>query len=169
VVDAAVGKRRDATDRGHLDDVPAALLPQVWQGSLGDPQRTEHVGFDLFSRLLLGQLFDEPKLAVSGVVHHNVQATEMIVCLLDRREVAVVIGDVQPNRQRRVAIAFHQIVQESGVACRGGDLVATLQRGDRPIPSESAGCTRDKPDFFAHAVLQRIRRRPIPGSPFPAR
>jgi hypothetical protein len=147
------GNRGDAADRGHLDDVPAVLLTQVGQGGLGDPQRSEHVGRDLVACLLLGQFLDKPELAVAGVVYHDVQPTEMVVCLLDRREVGVSIGDVQANRQQRVAVAFHQIVQRCGVARRRCDLVAALQRGDRPFPSESARGTGDKPNFFAHAVL----------------
>ena len=88
----------------------------------------------------------------------------MLVRLLDRREVRFPIGDVQTNRQHRVTVRVNQILQRCGVACRGGDLVAPLQRCDRPLTSESARCTGDKPNFFAHAVLQRICRRPIPGS-----
>ena len=93
------GKRHDAADRGHLDDVPAALLAQIRQRGLGDPQRAEHVRLDLVAGIGFGQLFDEAELAVAGVVDHDVQPPEVIVGLLDRGEVRVPIGDVQLDRQ----------------------------------------------------------------------
>jgi hypothetical protein len=141
----------------------AALLAQVRQRGLGDPQRAEHVGLDLIACLLLGQFFDEPELAVTGVVHHDVQAPEMVVRLADGGEVCVSIGDVQPNRQQCVAVLVDQIVQRCGVACGGGHFVASLQRGNCPFTAESARRTGDKPNFFVHAGLQHIRRRRIPG------
>ena len=86
---------RDAADRRHLDDVPAALRAQERQRRLGDPQRAEHVRLDLGARVGLGQLLDEAELAVAGVVHHDVEAAEVVVGLLDGGEVGVVVGDVE--------------------------------------------------------------------------
>ncbi len=63
-----------------------------------------------------------------------------------------------------------QVVQRRGVARGGGDLVAALQRGDRPLPSEAARRTGDEPNFFRHALpscahsRSSPRRLPIPGS-----
>ena len=82
-----LGNGDDATDRRHLDDVAAALLAQIRQGGLGDPQCPEHVRLDLVAGVLLGQLLDEPELAVARVVDDDVQAPEVVVGLLDRGEV----------------------------------------------------------------------------------
>ncbi len=67
-VDAEQRECRDAADRGHLEDVAAALRPQIRQCGLGDPQGTEDVGLDLIACVLLGQLLDEAELTVAGVV-----------------------------------------------------------------------------------------------------
>jgi hypothetical protein len=75
---------------------------------------------------LFGKLLDEPELPVTGVVHDDVEPAEVIVGPFDRSEVAVTIVDVQPNRQQRVAVFLGQVVQRCRIACRGGDLVATL-------------------------------------------
>jgi hypothetical protein len=111
--------------------------PQVRQRRLGDPQRAEHVRLDLVAGVLLGQLFDEAELAVAGVVDDDVQAPEMLVGLLDGREVGGAIGDVQLQGQNRVPEPLDQRGQRCGVARGGGDLVAPLQRGDRPLPSKA--------------------------------
>ena len=114
----------------------AALRAQVRQRGLGDPQRAEHVRLDLVAGLLLGQLLDEAELAVAGVVDHDVEPAEVVVGLLDRGEVGVAVGDVERDRQQRVAVLRDQVVERRGVARGGGHLVAALQRGDRPLPAE---------------------------------
>jgi hypothetical protein len=103
--------------------------------------------------ILLGELFDEAELAVAGVVDDDVQASEMVVCLFDRSEVRRAVGDVQLNRQNRVAVRVHQIGQRRGIARRGRDLVAALQCSDRPLPSEATRSTGNEPNFFTHAAL----------------
>ena len=90
---------------------PLRLLAQIRQRGLGDPQRAEHVRLDLVAGVLLGQLLDEAELAVAGVVDDDVQAPEMVVGLLDRGEVGGAIGDVQLDRQNRVAELVDQIGQ----------------------------------------------------------
>src|SRR6476659_7868171 len=84
VVDADVLECGDAADRRHLQDVAAALCPQVRQGGLGDPQRAEDVCFDLGPRLLLGQLLDEAEVPVACVVDDDVEPAEVVVSLFDR-------------------------------------------------------------------------------------
>jgi len=39
-----IHERQDPADRGHLRNVPAALLAQVGQGRLGDLQRAQQGG-----------------------------------------------------------------------------------------------------------------------------
>ena len=117
---------------------PLRLLAQIRQRGLGDPQRAEHVRLDLVAGVLLGQLLDEAELAVAGVVDDDVQAPEMVVGLLDRGEVGGAIGDVQRDRQNRVAELVDQIGQCRGVARGGGDFVAPIQGGDRPFASEAS-------------------------------
>jgi hypothetical protein len=59
------------------------------------------------------------------------------VGLLDRGEVRRAIGHVQLDRQNGVAVGVHQIGQRRGVARGRRDLVAALQGGDCPFPSEA--------------------------------
>ena len=131
----------------------AALFAQVRQRGLSDPQRSEYVRLDLVAGVLLGELLDEAELAVAGVVDDDVQPSEMVVRLLDRGEVRRAVGDIQLDRQDRVAVGVHQIGQRRGIARRGRDLVAPLQCSDGPFPSEAPRGTGDKPNFFAHAGL----------------
>ena len=86
---------------------------------------------------MLRQLLDEAELAVAGVVDDDVQAPEMVVGLLYRGEVGGAIGDVQCDRQNRVAELVDQIGQCRGVARGCGDFVAPIQGGDCPFPSEA--------------------------------
>ena len=53
VIHADGRERRDTPDRGHLDDVAAALLAQERQRSLRHPQRAEQIGLYLGASLLL--------------------------------------------------------------------------------------------------------------------
>jgi hypothetical protein len=80
---------------------------------------------------------------VAGVVDDDVEAPEVVVGLLDGGEVGVAVGDVEPDRQQRVAVLLGEIVKRRGVACGGRDLVAALQRRDRPLLAEPASCPGD--------------------------
>ncbi len=62
----------------------------------------------------------------------------MVVGLLHRGEVGVAVGHVELDRQQRVAVLVGEIVECRGVSGGGRDLVAALQRGDRPLPAEPA-------------------------------
>jgi hypothetical protein len=91
----------------------------------------------IWARLGLGEFLDEAEVPVAGVIDDDVKPAEVVVGLLDRGEVRVAVGDVQLNRQQRVAVFLGQVGQGCGVACGGGDLVATLQGRDRPLPAEA--------------------------------
>ena len=86
----------------------------------------------------LGELLDEAEVAVAGVVDDDVEPAEVVVRLLDGGEVGVAVGDVELDRQQRVAVLLGEVVERRGVAGGGGDLVAALQRRDRPLPAEAA-------------------------------
>ena len=117
---------------------PLRCARRIRQRGLGDPQRAEDVRLDLVARLLLGQLLDEAELPVAGVVDDDVEPAEVVVRLLDRGEVGVAVGHVELDRQQRVAVLLDEVVERRGVARGGGDLVAALQRRDRPLPAEAA-------------------------------
>ena len=85
-----VGKRGDPADGGDLDDVAAALLAQVGECGLGDPERAEQVRLDLVAELLLADLLDHPELAVAGVVDDDVEAAEVLMRLLRPQSKAAV-------------------------------------------------------------------------------
>ena len=51
VVGAEARERADPTDGGDLDDVAGALLTQVGQGGLGDPDGAEDVRLELGAQL----------------------------------------------------------------------------------------------------------------------
>jgi hypothetical protein len=63
---------------------------------------------------------------------------EVVVRPLDRGEVRVAVGDVEQDRQQRVAVILDEVIERRGVAGCGRDLVAALQRRDRPFPAEPA-------------------------------
>ena len=87
----------------------------------------------------------------------------MIVRLLDRREVRVPIGDVQTNRQQRVAVLVDQSSSDAVLRAVAATLSPRSSAAIGPLTPESARCSGDKPNFFTHATLQRIGQRRIPG------
>src|SRR5690606_30108073 len=74
----------------------------------------------------------------------------MIMSLLDGAEVGVPIGDVERDRQQRVAVVGYQIVQRRRVARGGRDLVAALEGRDGPFPAETTGRASDEPNLVSH-------------------
>ena len=152
VVCAHHRERRDPADRRDLDDVPAALLAQDWQRSLGDPQRAEEVRLELRPDVLLAELLHQAEVPVACVVHHDVEAAEVLVRLLYGGEVGLAVGHVQLDRQHGVAVGGYQGIQGRGVPGGGCYLVPAVQGGDGPFPAEPARCTSDKPDLATHQV-----------------
>ncbi len=86
----------------------------------------------------LGQLLDEAEVAVAGVVDDDVEPAEVVVGLLDGGEVGVAVGDVQLDRQQRVAVFLDEVGERRGVAGGARDLVAAIEGRDRPFPAEAA-------------------------------
>ena len=130
---------------------PDALRPQDRQRRLGDPERPEEVGLHLGPDLVLGQLLDEPEVPVAGVVDDDVELPEGPVRGLDGREVRLPVGDVELERQDRLAVLLHQVVQGRDVAGRGGHPVAAVERGLGPLAAEAAGRAGDEPCLLRHA------------------
>ncbi len=130
----------------------AALFTHDRNGGLGYPQRAEEVGLDLGSRFILGDLFDEPEVAIARVVDDDVEAAEMIVRLRDRGRRGGPVRDIQLDRQHRVAVLVDQRAQAGGVARGRRHPIAAVQCRNRPLAAEAARCTRDEPNFASHVA-----------------
>ena len=98
VVDAQVGEGGDPADAGDLHDVPAALLTQEGDGSLGDPQSAEEVGLQLRAGLVVGGLLDRAEVAVACVVDDHVETAEPVVRGLYGGDAGGPVGDIQLDR-----------------------------------------------------------------------
>ena len=77
-------------------------------------------------------------MPVACVVHHDVEAAEVLVRLLYGGEVGLAVGDVQLDRQHGVAVGGHQVIQGRGVPGGGRYFVPAVQGGDGPFPAEPA-------------------------------
>ena len=152
MVDADGGERGDPTDGGDLQDVTTALGAQERQRRLRDPECPEQIGLDLLAGLRLAEFLDHAELAVAGVVHHDVEPAEVLVCPGDGCEDGAAIGDVQADREHRVAVGSHEGVQAAGAAGGGDHVVTALQGGKCPLPAEAARCTGDEPGLGAHVL-----------------
>src|SRR4029453_2407362 len=67
-------------------------------------------------------------------------------------DVGVAVGDVELQGQEPLPVGRDEIVQRGEITSSSGHRVATLQRGDRPLPPEAAGGTGDEPDLLCHAT-----------------
>ncbi len=160
VVGAEVRERADAADARHLDDVSAALRPQDRQRGLRHPQRAEHIGLQLRANLVLGQFLDHAELAVTGVVHDDVEPPEVLRGLLHGGEITGSVGHVQPDRQECVGVFGDDLVQGGQIAGGTGDAVASIECREGPFAAEAARYAGDEPNlvhvFSASASLLRV-------------
>jgi hypothetical protein len=62
----------------------------------------------------------------------------MLVCPADGLEHGVPVRDVERERQDCVPVGCDQRVKRFGIAGRGRDLVAALERGFGPDPAKAA-------------------------------
>lgn len=132
--------------------MPCALLAQVGQRGLNDPHRAEHVGLQLVSQLLLGQLLDSAEHAVARVVHDDVETAEVLLGPLHALEDGGLVGHVQLKRKHRAIIGGDQLIKAFGVPGSSGHLVSAGQSGLDEVAAEAAGRPGDEPDL-AHDVL----------------
>ncbi len=137
MVETDPGEGRDPTDARDLHDVPAALLAQERQASLGHPQGTEQVRLDLGASLLLADLLDRAEQAVAGVVDDDVEAAEVLVRAGDRLESGRTIGDVELECEHVLAIGLDELRERVRVAGRRRDPVAARERRLRPLATEA--------------------------------
>ena len=77
----------------------AALSAKQRQGGLGHPERTEQVGLELIARVGFAELLDHAEVPVAGIVDDDVEPAEMIMGLLDGREIGRSVGYVEFDRQ----------------------------------------------------------------------
>jgi len=66
----------------------------------------------------------------------------MLVGAFDGAKRRLAAGDIQNQRQQRVAVLRLEVVERARVTRGGGDLVATLQRRLRPLATEAARSNR---------------------------
>ena len=144
---------------------PEPCSRMIRQRRLCHPERTEEVRLELAADVGLAHLLDEAEVAVAGVVDDDVEPAEAIVRLLHGGEVRVAVGDVEGDRQDRVAVGLDEVVEGGGVAGGRGDVVASLECGDRPLATEPTGRSGDEPRFrhafdaMTSSALQRKPRR----------
>ena len=88
----------------------------------------------------LGEFLDEAEVPVAGVVDHDVQPAEVVVRGLTA-EVGVPVGDVQRDRQQRVAVLLRQVGQVSVLRA----VAATLSPRSRAAIAHSRPKPREVP------------------------
>ena len=76
----------------------------------------------------------------------------MRVCLGECREDRRTVGDVECEREHRVAVRSDEGVQAGDVAGSGDDEVTAFERSQSPLPAEAARRTGDEPGLGAHVV-----------------
>jgi hypothetical protein len=123
---------------------------------LGNPQRAEQVCFQLRPDLGLADFLYHAELSVPGVVHDDVQPAEVVVRQLYRREVGVPVGNVQRDRQDPLSVFGRQVIQAGDVPGHRRDLVAAIQRRDRPLPAEATRRAGNEPGLHSHEIPFRL-------------
>jgi hypothetical protein len=64
-------------DGSKLDEM-VRVLAQYWKHSPGDIDDSEQIGLDLNAKIFLVHLFNRRIAYITGVVHHNVEFTELL-------------------------------------------------------------------------------------------
>jgi hypothetical protein len=91
-------------------------------------------------------------VAVAGVVDDDVQAAEMLVGVRHRGKGRFAVGDIEGQREQRVAVLGPQVVQCARVTGCRGDAVAAIQGGRRPLATKAARRTGDEPCLVSHGA-----------------
>src|SRR6478735_4930448 len=76
---------------------------------------------------------------------------------------SVAVGDVEGDRQQPLAVGLDEVVEGGGVAGGRGDVVASLECGDRPLATEPTGRSGDEPRFrhaFDAMTSSALQRKP---------
>src|SRR5216684_2580475 len=147
VVEATGREGLNSADRRDLDDVPRLLLAQDGQRRLGDPERAEEVGLHLRPRLLGGDFLDGAEEPEAGVVHHHVEAAEVVARELDGLLDRCPVGHVEGKRQHVRSVPGGETLQRLGIARGGDDFVSALQRRLGPDAAEAFRRASDEPDL----------------------
>src|SRR5437879_261801 len=91
----------------------------------------------------------------------------MLVGPFDGAKRRLAAGDIQNQRQQRVAVLRLEVVECARVTRGGGDLVAALQRRLRPLATEAARSTGYEPCLVSHRTILVTRRGRLPASATP--
>src|SRR6266436_3985970 len=141
------GNREATTDRGHLKDVTAFLLPHHWDSSACCVHHTVKACVHDSSEVLRTHLLERRKLPKSGIVDQNVQPPEGVHRQLHGSLCCCLIAHFQPDGLHPRAVLRHQRRQFLRATRSGYHAVARSQRRLSDVPPQSVSASRNQPDL----------------------
>jgi hypothetical protein len=108
--------------------VTAALLAQNRHNRLQDVHTTVEVGVELRPERVDRRVLERGQVAVAGVVDDDIDATERLLGLSDHASRRVVVGRVEPEEKRRVAVLVEEVPQPLRVTRRRRHAITCFER-----------------------------------------
>ncbi len=92
---AGAGEAAEPRDRRDIDDVTTFLLAHDRQHGARHGEKAEHIGLELRPDCLGLTFFDRREIAIAGVVHEHVDASEPLHGSRDTGVDLVIVDDIQ--------------------------------------------------------------------------
>ena len=142
-----------STDRGDVDDGPAAAGAHARQDRLDHRDRPEEVRFKQGANIGVVTFFDGSAVTVSGVVDQDVDTAEPLLGLLYGRDDLVGPGDVKRDGEHPLGCGLGQIGNTADVACGDDRVVAGADDSVGERAAQPGGAAGDKPGGHRQCVL----------------
>lgn len=134
--------------RGNVQDVPAATLAHERQHGLDHGHGTEHVNVELMAEVVQRRLFDQPFMAVTGVIDQDIDSAHGAFDFRDHTCHGGAVGDVQQTSERIAGFQLLKVFARCFVTQRADDAVAGGQQGGGQGLAKSGADAGDQPGFL---------------------
>lgn len=125
--------------------MPAALPAQNGDRRLGNDDGADQVDLDLLTKRVQARVLDRSEIAVTGVVHDNIDATEGFHGQAERR--LRCRGHVEGCKPKPFAEALKQRFERLWVPGRSDDAISRRERRLHDGAAEPARAAADEPDL----------------------
>jgi hypothetical protein len=150
-----------------------AILPSGNRSGARDVDDTKEIDLHLPSQLLLGAFLDCADMAITCVVHDDVNPTEPCDRLIDGSLCSRRVGDIQLQRQRLIAPLRNERTDESRAAAtsrppfwRTALLIARPKPLEAPVTNQTRGSNPGSCSIIVHLLPKNTSASPPLGRSF---
>ena len=156
VVQRVTGERNLSSVTRHLDDASTARLSHVRQNGAGHLDGGGEIGGNDGDDLFIAEFLCSAEQSVAGIVHGDVDATEIGDGPVDDRADCFNVAHINNLDTERLGILLGEVGHRLQAANRTDDTITAVEQLFGQVTAETAAHSRDEPGALSHDNPSRL-------------